>query len=288
MNCFHRTCFHCQVLHSTTNLPLWTRFLSCLMNGSCQKAQVFINIGHYKKSKFSYFFSKWQYLIFNPLPQFCISISGPLIFCGWFMAIHITVTHSEPWHFDPHATHIICNSLTAFLHQPTVSRITFFFTLWGGRECITLNRVSLQPTVHKLLNQMYQFFTPSHQFPFVILPELCSPAEVFLCHTRFQANILFHEYRGWWELLPQLAYNILYYLSQTILLYNLLFRRKLSTQFQALSVSRNLQIIFLGRFLPQKAYLLIFFKQKSEDTVQLIAVHLGAIQVDLCNPWRAR
>jgi hypothetical protein len=53
------------------------------------------------------------------------------------------------------------------------------------------------------------------------------------------------------------------------------------TQFQALSVSHNLQIIFLGRFLPQEAYLLSFFKQKSEDRVQLIAIHLGAIEVDL-------
>jgi hypothetical protein len=132
MKCLHRTCFQCQEHYSTSNLPLQSRFWSCLINGSCQKAQVFINTGHHKRSKFSYFFSERYHLIFNSLPQFCTPISGTLIFCRWFMAIHITVTHFEPWHFNPHATHIYCNWPTAFLHQPPVSYITFFFTLWRG------------------------------------------------------------------------------------------------------------------------------------------------------------
>lgn len=129
-----------------------------------------------KKSKFSYFFSQRHHLTFNSLPQFCTSISGTLIFCGWLMAISITVTQFKPRYFDPLATHIYCNSPTAFLHQHPISYITFFFTLCGRGE-----------------TKMYQFLT-SHQFPFIIFPELCLSAEVFLVHTGFQPNILFREY----------------------------------------------------------------------------------------------
>ena len=41
INWFHRTCFQCQVLYSTINLPLQTRFVSCLMNGSHQKLKCY-------------------------------------------------------------------------------------------------------------------------------------------------------------------------------------------------------------------------------------------------------
>jgi len=264
MNCFHRTCSQCQEHYSTSNLPLQTRFWSCLINGSCQKAQVFINIGHPKRSKFSYFFSERYHLIFNSLPQFCTPISGTLIFCRWFTAIHITVTLFEPWHFDPHATHIYCNWTTAFLHQPPVSYITFFFTLWGG-GCTIPNYVSLWTAVHKLLNPMYQFLTPSHRFLLLFFLNCVYQQKYFwatqdfspiYCSTNIEGDESYYPswHTTFCTICPRLFSFTIYYSGENC-----------PTQFQALSVSHTLQIIFLGWFLPQEAYLL-FFSNRSQKT----------------------
>jgi len=155
--------------------------------------------------------------------QFPSSILHPNI---WHINF-LWMIHSNTHHCDPLWTLVSWSTCHSYILQlthtfststPSILHNIFLHTL-GRRIVSFLTTVSLYSAVHKLLNRMYQFLVPSHQSPFVIFPEPCLPAEVFLGHTRFQPNTLFCEYWGWLKLLPQMAYNILYNLCQTIFLY---------------------------------------------------------------------
>jgi hypothetical protein len=158
-----------------------------------------------------------------------------------------------------------------FYINPPVFYVTFFFTLWGG-ECIIPNHVSLsnqlfinysiqctnfwhQATKFLLLfflNHVYQqkYFWATQDFSLIY------------CSVNIQGDESYYPswHTTFCTVCPRPFSFTIYYSGENF-----------PTQFQALSVSHNLQIIFLGRFLPQEAYLLLFFKQKSEDTVRLIA-----------------